>query len=138
MQAPRRTPGQATWLAGARAIAAEASIWGALYGLYLTVRGATIGDVGDALAHARALIDVERRLGMLVERGVQQVLEPVHGLLSAYYMLGFAPVVAGVLVWLWTSDRASYRALRTALLGSIALAAVVYALLPVAPPRLVP
>jgi PAP2 superfamily len=53
-------------------------------------------------------------------------------------MLGFGPVVAGTLVWLAFNQPDLYRRLRTALLVSLGFAAVSYALLPMAPPRLVP
>ena len=53
-------------------------------------------------------------------------------------MVGFGPVVGATLIWLAFMRRDYYVQLRTALFVSLAVAAVVYALLPMAPPRLVP
>jgi membrane-associated phospholipid phosphatase len=58
--------------------------------------------------------------------------------LSVYYLLGFAPLILGVLIWLGISHRPLYRELRTLLLVSIGVAVVVHVTLPVAPPRLLP
>jgi hypothetical protein len=120
-----------------RFVAFELAVWASLYGLYLAVRGLTIGSPGEAFAHAWHVVNAERALGVFHEPAVQRLLAPAEGFLSAYYMLGFFPVVAGVTVWLALRDRAAYRGLRNALLLSIAFATVVFVLFPTAPPRLV-
>ena len=56
---------------------------------------------------------------------------------STYYMLGFAPLILTALVWLAWRRRDVYRSLRTALLCSIGMAAVVHLTFPVAPPRMI-
>ena len=121
-----------------RFVTYELALWLALYPVYLAIRGLSIDSYGTALANARDLISVERSLSIFHEGAVQDALSALHGPLSTYYMLGFGPVVAGTLVWLATTRPELYRRLRTALLVSLGFAALSYALLPMAPPRLVP
>jgi hypothetical protein len=109
-----------------------------LYPVYLAIRGLSIDSYGTALANAHDLISVERSLSVFHEAAVQDALSAFHGLLSTYYMLGFGPVVAATLIWLALTRPELYRRLRAALLVSLAFAALSYALLPMAPPRLVP
>ena len=123
--------------AWARFVAVELAVWAALYGAYLAVRGVTIGSPGEAFRNAWDVVGLERTLGLFHESTVQRLLAPAEDLLSVYYMAGFFPVVALVTVWLALRHRGDYRALRNALLLSIAIATVVFALFPTAPPRLV-
>jgi membrane-associated phospholipid phosphatase len=116
----------------------ELSLWSAVYGLYLVVRGISIASPEEAVANARGMVDVEEGLGLFHEEGLQAALRAVDGALSAYYLLGFAPLLLVILVWLGLSQRPLYRELRSLLLVSISLAVFVHILLPVAPPRLVP
>lgn len=118
-------------------VAGELALWAALYGAYLGLRAVAIAEEGRAFANARQVIDAEGALGLAHEGVVQRALEPAEPVLSLYYMLGFAPLVIGALLWLAWRRRDLYRSLRTALLSSIALAGVVHLLYPVAPPRLV-
>jgi PAP2 superfamily len=121
-----------------RFVTYELALWLALYPVYLAIRGLSIDSYGTALANARDLISVERSLSIFHEGAVQDALSALHGPLSTYYMVAFGPVVAGTLVWLALTQPELYRRLRTALLVSLGFAAVSYALLPMAPPRLVP
>jgi PAP2 superfamily len=132
--ASSRGGGRAAWV---RFVAFELAVWSALYGTYLAVRGVTIGSPGEAFGHAWDVVSLERTLGVFHESTVQQLLAPAEGFFSAYYMLGFAPVIGIVAVWLGIRDRGAYRALRNALLLSIAFATVVFVVFPTAPPRLV-
>lgn len=134
--APGRGPVGAFDLA--RFAALELSLWSLVYGLYLAVRGLSIASPDEALANARGVVHVERALGLFHEEGLQAAFGAVDGALSVYYLLGFAPLLVGVLVWLAISHRPLYRELRSMLLLSISLAVVVHVALPVAPPRLVP
>jgi len=121
-----------------RFVSYEVLLWLGLYPVYLAIRGLSIDSYATALANAHDLISVERSLSIFHEGAVQDALSPLHGFFSTYYMLGFGPVVAATLVWLAFMNREHYAALRTALFVSLAFAAVSYALLPMAPPRLVP
>ncbi len=62
----------------------------------------------------------------------------LEGWFDAYYLIGFGPTLVAVLVWLGFWHRAQYRVLRTWMLLSLAIASVLYWLVPTAPPRLVP
>ena len=121
-----------------RFLALELAVWISLYGLYLAVRGLSIASGDDALGNARDIVDVERSLGVFHEARLQDALASFGDVLSVYYVLGFAPVLVGVLAWLALRHRDGYRELRSLLLISIALAVIVHVALPVAPPRLVP
>jgi PAP2 superfamily len=121
-----------------RTAALELALWISVYGLYLLVRGISIADADEALANARGLIEAERSLGLFHEERLQDALAPLHQVLSAYYMLGFAPLLVGVLVWLLLRHPDAYRELRTVLLLSLVFASMAYVMLPTAPPRLVP
>src|SRR5262245_4579260 len=121
-----------------RFAALERSPWAAVYVLSLVVRGISIASPNEAIANARGVVHVEKALGLFHEGGLQAAFGAVDGALSVYYLLGFAPLLLGVLVWLALSHRLLYREVRTLLLVSISLAVFVHILLPVAPPRLVP
>jgi lysylphosphatidylglycerol synthetase-like protein (DUF2156 family) len=62
----------------------------------------------------------------------------LEGAFDAYYLVGFGPTIVATLVWLGLRHRGAYKTLRTWLLVSLALASVLYLLVPTAPPRLVP
>jgi len=114
----------------------ELVLWASVYGAYLAVRGLTIGAPGAAVAHAHDVVGLERALGVFREASLQSLLAPAARLFSAYYMLGFGPVLAVTAIWLALRHRDRYRELRNALLLSISLATVVFVLFPTAPPRL--
>jgi PAP2 superfamily len=121
-----------------RFAAFELAVWAALYSAYLAVRGATIGSPDEALQNGREIAAAESALRIFHEASVQDALSTLESFFSAYYMAGFAPLIAGTLVWLALRHRQSYRELRTALLVSISIATVVFVLFPAAPPRLIP
>jgi PAP2 superfamily len=121
-----------------RFVSYEVLLWLGLYPVYLAIRGLSIDSYATALANAHDLISVERSLSIFHEGAVQDALSSFHGFFSTYYMIGFGPVVAATLIWLAFMKREHYVQLRTALFVSLAFAAAVYALLPMAPPRLVP
>jgi hypothetical protein len=121
-----------------RFVARELALWGAVYPLYLAIRGWSIADPEHAFADAWHVIGFERKLDLFHEFSLQRRLAPLEGFFSSYYMLGFAPVVASVLVWLARSRRRLYVDLRTLLFISLGIALIAYVLFPTAPPRLVP
>jgi hypothetical protein len=121
-----------------RFAALELAVWASLYPAYLAIRGSSIDQSSNAFDHARSLIHIERATDLFHEADMQSALHPVLKLLSAYYLLGFGPVIAAVLVWLGIRRRDLYRSLRTLLLTSLGLAVIGYVAYPTAPPRLVP
>jgi hypothetical protein len=107
--------------------------------VYFGVRGRTEGNVGHAMENGRLIMDVERQLGLDLEAQVQ---EPVRDsgalttLMNWVYIWGHWPVIAATLVWLLRRHRSVYYVTRNAMLLSGAVGMVVFALFPVAPPRL--
>ena len=110
----------------------------AAYLLYDVARWVTVGDVTPALHNAQWVIDTERRLGIGVERSVQDALQQhvVVWLLGNVYLAAQLVVLPGSLIWLFRSNKAIYRRLRDTILATWLLAVPVYAAFPVAPPRL--
>ena len=121
-----------------RFAAFEFAVWASLYAAYLAVRGATIGSPEDALHNGREIVAAENALRIFQEARIQEALSALEWFFSAYYMVGFAPLIAMTLVWLALRHVHRYRELRTALLVSISIATVVFVLFPAAPPRLIP
>jgi hypothetical protein len=121
-----------------RFAAFELLVWASLYPAYLAIRGCSIDDGKGAVAHATSLIHLERATGLMHEADVQSLFHPVVDAFSAYYMLGFGPLIATTLVWLGIRHRDLYRRLRTLLFTSLGLAVIGYVFYPTAPPRLVP
>jgi hypothetical protein len=108
--------------------------------LYEVCRLATRAPFSEAHQHALALLRFEHAAGLPREAGLQAALVPWLGaghVAAGLYALYF-PVTIAALVWLYVADRRVYRILRNALGLSILFAVVTMAVVPVAPPRLVP
>ena len=121
----------------ARFMAGELALWTALYGAYLGLRAIAIAGESRAFQNAHHVIGAEGALGLSHEAAAQRALQPAEPFFSTYYMLGFGPLILTALVWLAWRRRDLYRSLRTALLASIGIAAVVHLTFPVAPPRMI-
>jgi hypothetical protein len=109
--------------------------------LYFVVRANVIDRPELAIQNAQAIVDVERTLGIFVERQWQEaVLESrlaVRFFNFVYFWLDF-PLIALTGCWLYFRRRPEYTFTRDAILFSGAMALISYAILPVAPPRLLP
>jgi hypothetical protein len=108
------------------------------YWAYSATRWIAAGDVPKATAHARSIVHLERTLHVSVEKSVQRALDtgaPIW-LLNHLYLVAQFAVVPGALIWLYAHSPAVYRALRNTLLATWLIAVPIYALFPVAPPRL--
>ena len=108
------------------------------YVLYSLGRFVAVGDVGTATDHAHAIADLERSLDVDVERSVQHALDDSFALwvLNHVYLAAQLVVVPGALIVLYRRSRGHYALLRNAVIATWLLALPVYALFPVAPPRL--
>ena len=104
----------------------------------LAVRWYTVDQTETALANAHALLDLQERLHLDWEHAIQDALDqPWLGeFFSWFYVWGYLPVVLGALVVLYLRSMERYLILRDALLASGVAGLLVYALYPVAPPRL--
>jgi membrane-associated phospholipid phosphatase len=108
------------------------------YGAYSATRWIAAGDVPQATAHAHWIVHVERTLHVGIEASVQRALDtgaPIWVLNHLYFVAQFA-VVPGALIWLYARSPSVYRALRNTVLATWLIAVPIYALFPVAPPRL--
>ena len=116
-------------------------MFAAAYLTYFGVRAVTQGSVPRAVADALGVMRLERRLGIAVEQPVQALVagsRTLVDLANGLYIWGHWPllIVGGAL--LFRLAPAHYYRLRNVCLLSGALGLVVFALFPVAPPRLAP
>jgi hypothetical protein len=84
---------------------------------------------------------LERRLGLDVELGLQHLVLHRHWIVTLanwVYIWGHWPVIGASLFWLHRRHRRQYLVLRNGLFISGAIGLVIFALYPVAPPRLAP
>ncbi|HEX5368687.1 MAG TPA: phosphatase PAP2 family protein, partial [Dehalococcoidia bacterium] len=108
-------------------------------GVYYAIDGLKSGDRLVAITHAHGLIAFELTRGIFVEPDVQSFVlkHPLLIHLGNYaYLLEHWPLIAPSAVWLFLSRRDAYRHYRSAFLLAASIAFVVFALYPVAPPRL--
>ena len=119
----------------------ELAVFALAYATYFGVRALTEGKVADAVDNAIELVHIERRLDLNWEDAVQGLVLGEHALIdavNAMYIWGHWPllIVGGFL--LFHLGQGEYRRLRTVILLSGGLGLVVFAVFPVAPPRLAP
>jgi hypothetical protein len=107
--------------------------------VYFGIRNATAGSPQAAFANAQHIVDVEESLHVDWEGAVQA---PVAGhdvlvmLVNWVYIWGHWPVILSTAAVLFLWRREQYVVLRNALFISGAIGFLFFALLPVAPPRL--
>ncbi len=108
------------------------------YLAYSLARGAASASFDTALTNARLIIEVQARLGIGVERAVQEHLigQPVMWVLNRLYLVAQFAVVPAGLVWIYRRRPHLYPRLRTTVLATWLIALPVYAFFPTAPPRL--
>ena len=117
----------------------EVTLVTACYLLYFFVRGITAGDEAAALANADKLVDLEKNLGLFQEDQVQSLIVD-HGwsitLANWTYVWGHWPFILIVACWLLLNHPHAYAITRNGFLLSGAVGLVIFAIFPVAPPRL--
>jgi hypothetical protein len=113
-------------------------MFAAAYVVYNAARWVFAGDLGAARAHARWIVGLERSAGAAIERSAQHAFDSgaAAWLASNVYLAAQFVVVPAALVWLYRRAPRVYVELRNTLLATWALAVPVFALFPVAPPRL--
>jgi membrane-associated phospholipid phosphatase len=107
--------------------------------VYFGVRSLTAGSAEVAEGNASRLVELERSLGVFVERDLQGLALEFDGVLpivNAIYIWGHWPVIAAVLGWLAWRRRDAFVVYRNALLISGLVGMIIVATFPVAPPRL--
>ena len=108
------------------------------YLVYSAARWLMVGDLATAQDHAAWIVDLEQNLGVDSEASVQDALTGtwVLWLLNHAYIAAQLIVVPGVLIFLYRRSHAIYLRLRNTILATWLISVPVYALFPVAPPRL--
>lgn len=119
----------------------EVAITLVVTGAYFLTRGLIRGKAHAAIAHATALLALERRLHIAPEQRLQAFA--LHHLLLVHaadtvYLAAHLPVLIGVAIWLYHWRSRAYRFFRTAFLCSALIGLSVYVLYPVTPPRFLP
>src|SRR3954447_7060370 len=116
----------------------QIGLFGLAYLLYSAARWVTVGDVPSAQAHALWILHAERHLGVAAEASVQHSLAGTWAIwiLNHLYLAAQLVVVPGALIFLYRRSRAGYERLRNTILATWLISIPVYALYPVAPPRL--
>lgn len=117
----------------------QLAIFAAAYLTYFGVRAFTEGRVDRALDNAASLVDLEHWLGIAWEGTIQGIVagsDLLQDVVNAIYIYGHWPVIIGAGVLLFRYRREHYYTLRNVCLLTGALGLFVFALFPVAPPRL--
>jgi membrane-associated phospholipid phosphatase len=113
----------------------ELALFAGAYLLYNAGRGLTNGDMDLAITNAQWVIDFQGGSG--VERGVQDALGGIWlFLLSHIYLAAQIVILPGVLVAMYRWAPRIYPRLRSTVIATWMLSLPIYALFPVAPPRL--
>lgn len=123
-----------------RAVAAEAVLITFAILAYFGVRGLTEGSAAVAAANAQRVLELERALSIAWEPRLQELVLVSHALVTLVnwvYIWGHWPVIAVVGLWLFFFRRPAYLLYRNAFLISGGVGLAIFALFPVAPPRLV-
>jgi hypothetical protein len=116
----------------------ELTLFLSAYVLYDAARWAFRGDVASARDHAHAIQGLERATHVAIEPSVQHAFNGGVWiwLLSNIYLAAQLAVLPGALIWLYRRDFNVYRSLRSTVLATWLMAVPIFALFPVAPPRL--
>ena len=115
-----------------------ALVTGAFF-VYFAVRGATEGSEALALANASSVASFERRLGFLWEPRLQELIIDHHWIVTFMnwvYIWGHWPFIGIVAMWLFLFHGDTYPLIRNAFLISGGIGLIIFAVFPVAPPRL--
>ena len=134
------------WLRAARTVAAstgsgfrELVIALSAYGAYSLVRGLFGGTITEGRANAADVVGVEKALGIYIEPDAQHAFVTHHlgmPFWNALYVVSQVVVLPLTLFLVYRYRRPAYAFVRNLAIISWSAGLVVYALLPVAPPRL--
>jgi hypothetical protein len=117
----------------------ELTVFAAGFLAYFGVRAVTEGRIDSALENAAALVRLEHEAGIAWEAAIQGVVAGSHALertANAIYIYGHWPLILIAGLLLFRYRREHYYTLRNACLATGLLGLLVFALFPVAPPRL--
>jgi PAP2 superfamily len=109
--------------------------------IYFGIRGSVVDRAGEAMVRGFSVISFEQRLGIYWELRMQSWIIDSYFLIRAMnwvYFWAHMPLIVVLAVWLYARHRRAYWLTRNAFLASGAIGVIIYALFPVAPPRLIP
>ncbi len=108
------------------------------YLAYSMSRYVSVGDLTTATDHAEWIVSLQQRIGVNVESSVQSALSGTAAIwiLNQLYLAAQLVVVPGTLLVLYRRNHEIYVRLRNTVLATWLIAMPIYALFPVAPPRL--
>lgn len=135
-----RAWGQVRVVRAASAWTRELAVMFSLYGLWQLAGGLSLGEAPGAVHRGRRILQDERWLHFPREASVQHPFLTDHNLLRAfdlYYVVLHVALTGVCLLWVFARHRDRYPVVRNTLALSTG-ASLVVALIPVAPPRLVP
>lgn len=107
---------------------------------YFQVRGLTAASRPIAVDHAHDVLAFEERLGVDIEKTVQDPVtdsDALSTLVNWIYIWGHWPVIAVTMAWLVWRHRDIFLRLRNAMLVSGGVGLIIFVSYPLAPPRLV-
>ena len=113
----------------------------ACYAVYDVARVLVRGHEAVAMANALAIINAEKALHIYVEPAIQTMASHVHVLVEFmdwFYSSVHLPATMLILVWIYLYRHETFAFFRNVFLTMNLLAITIFAMLPVAPPRLVP
>lgn len=119
----------------------EAGILIAAYLAYEVVRRLVAPNSHEAFGHAFSIIEFERQMGAFFEPALQGYIVDHHWLVTLVnwiYVWGYLPVISAAGLYLYFRHHTSYTRYRNAFLLSGAIGLVIFATMPVAPPRMLP
>jgi membrane-associated phospholipid phosphatase len=111
------------------------------YLLYNVLRVFVEGTEGQAIEHSFTLVTFEQTLGLFHEETLHRTVES-HAWLSAtmqwIYLWSYLPILGIAAMIVFARDSALYRRYRNTMFLSAAIGLVIFAFVPVAPPRMLP
>lgn len=122
-------------------LALEAIIMVGAYMAYEAVRRLVVSEPHLAFGNALDIIHIERRLGIFYEPDLQRLIVGHDWLVTLFnwiYVWGYLPVIIVAAIYLFLAHRTSYMRYRNTFLLSGAVGLAVFAVVPVAPPRMFP
>jgi membrane-associated phospholipid phosphatase len=111
------------------------------YWLYRIVRGMVDGRAGEAFDNARAVIDIERELGLFFEPAVHAWASGNAFVIDAaswMYLNSHFAITTVTLAWIYLRRNERFYFVRNMFMVAMGLALVGYVALPTAPPRFMP
>ncbi len=116
----------------------EAGYFLLAYLVYVGARWVFVGDAGTAQRNAAWIWELEQATGTAIEESVQRAFgSPViSAVLSNVYLAAQLAVLPVAIVWVYRRSESVYRRFRTTVIATWMISVPIFALFPVAPPRL--